>query len=95
MLPVLYSLVKKLFYPPAVQAHQVVVVLAFVQLKHGFAAVKIAANQNTGLLKLGQHAVHRGQAYIRALFKQHAVHVFGAHVSLATALKNVQHFESR
>ena len=35
-----------------------------------------------GLLELRQHAVHRGQADVRALVEQHAEHVLGRHVAL-------------
>jgi hypothetical protein len=47
--------VVELFDMAAVQAHQVVVVLAFVELEDRLARLEIAALQQPGLLKLHQH----------------------------------------
>jgi hypothetical protein len=57
----------KLFHLAAVQAHQVVMVLAFVEFINRFAAFELAAAEQTGLLKLGQHPVDRGQADVEAV----------------------------
>ena len=54
--------VEELFHLAAGGADEVIVVLAFVQFVNGLAALEVAAAQNAGLLKLRQHAVHRGQA---------------------------------
>ena len=53
--------VVKLFNLPAIEAHQVVMVLAFVDLIDRFAGLEIAAIEQPGLLKLHQDPVHRGQ----------------------------------
>ena len=45
--------VVKLFDFSTVQAHQVVVVLAFIEFIDGLAAFKMAATQDVGLFKLG------------------------------------------
>ena len=87
--------VVKLFHLAAVQADQVVVVLALVQLKHRFTALKLAALQNTGLLKLRQHPVHRGQAHIGAFLEQHPKDVFRRHMALAAALEDFQYLQPR
>jgi len=95
VLPLLDFGVVKLFHLAAIQAYQVVMVLAFVQLKNRLAAFKVAATEQTGLFKLGQHPVHRGQAHVRALKQQDPVNIFRCHMALGTALKNFQDFQPR
>jgi hypothetical protein len=53
VLAVFYLGVKKFFHMAAVQAHQMVMVLAIVELVEGFAPFKLAAGKQPGLLKLG------------------------------------------
>ena len=86
--------VVKLFHPPAVQAHHVVVVLAFIEFVHRFATLKVVAVQQTGLFKLRQHPVDRGQANVGVFLQQLAKHVFGRHVALHTALENLEDFQA-
>ena len=95
MLAALNFGVKKLFDLAAVQAHHVVVVLAFVEFVHRLARLKIAAHQQAGLLKLHQHPVHRGQTNIAALFDQNTKHIFGRHVALHARLKDFQNLKAR
>jgi len=45
--------VVKLFHFAAVQAHQMVVVLACIEFKNRLAAFKMAATQDLGMFKLG------------------------------------------
>ena len=87
--------VVKLFHLAAVQADQVVVVFALVQLKHRFATFKLAALQDARLLKLCQHPVHRGQADIRTLLQQYPEDVFSRHMTLAAALEDFQNLQPR
>ena len=86
--------VVKLFHLAARCADEVVVVLAFVQLIDGFAAFEIAANQNAGLFELREHAVHGGQAYVRAVVQQHPKDIFRRHVALCPLLKDLQNLEA-
>ncbi len=86
--------VKKLFHFAAVQADQVVVVLALIELIHRFAALKMATAQNAGLLKLRQHTVHRGQSDVGAVFQQHAENVLSRHVALRAFLEDFQYFQA-
>jgi hypothetical protein len=58
--------IKKLFQMAALQAHDMVMVVAVVELKHGFAALKVVPNQDAGKLKLRQHAVYRSQTGLLA-----------------------------
>jgi hypothetical protein len=55
----------------------------------------VAARQDAGLLELREHAVNGGQADVRALFQQHAEHVFGRHVALCALLEHVQDLQPR
>lgn len=87
--------VVKLFHPPAVEADQMVVVRAFVQLIHRFTTLKIAAREQPCLLKLREHAIDRGQANVGALIEQHAVHILRRHVPLLAALENLHDFQAR
>ena len=50
----------------AVHAHQVVVVLALVELEHRLAALEVIARQDAGLLELHQHAIDGCQTDIGA-----------------------------
>ena len=72
-----------------------VVVFALVELVHRTFALKVAAFQNVGLLKLHQHAVDRGNANVHVLQKQMAIHVFGRHVPLRALLEDFQNFQAR
>ena len=87
--------VKELLNPAAIEAHQMVVVLAFVELVDRFAAFKLAAGQQTGLLELHQHAVDGGQANVGAFVQDQAVHILGAHVALAAFVEQLQDRQSR
>ena len=74
--------VEELLDPAAVQAHQVVVVLALVELEHRLAGLEVAARQHARLLELHQHPVDRGQADVGAFGQQRLVDVLGGHVAL-------------
>jgi outer membrane protein assembly factor BamE len=93
-LPLFNLGVVKLFHTPTIEAHQVIVVCAFIQLINSFAALKVAAREQPGLLKLREHAIHRGQANVGALIEQHAVDIFGRHMPLLSALKNLHDLQA-
>ena len=87
--------VEELLDPTAVEADQMVMVLAFVELVDRFAAFKLAAGEQTGLLELHQDTVDGGQADIDAFFQNQAVHILGAHVALTAFLKQLQNGQAR
>lgn len=87
--------IKKFFNAAAVQAHKMVMMLPFVELVDGFAALKMAAAQNAGLLELRQHPVDRCQAHVRPVKQQHAKYVLCGHVALAALLEYLQNLEAR
>jgi hypothetical protein len=87
--------VKKFFDPSAIQAHQVVVVLPFIQLIHRFATFELTACEQTGLLKLHQHTVDGGQPNVSTFLQNQAINIFGAHVALTTFLEQLQNGDAR
>ena len=92
VLPLLNACVVKLFNAAAIQAHQVVMVLALVELIDEFATLKLTARQNAGLLKLHQYAVDSGQTNIGTLFQGETVNVLGTHMPLPAFLEKFQNF---
>jgi outer membrane protein assembly factor BamE len=87
--------IKEFFNPAALQAYQVVVVRALVELINRLARFEIAPFEHTGLLELGEHPVNRGQPDILILGKQLLENIFGAHMALAPGLKHLQDFQTR
>jgi len=90
MLPLFNFRVVKLFDPTAIQAHQVVVVLALIDFINRLAGLEIAAVQQAGLLKLREHPVHRGQTDVGAVFQEHPKHILGGHVALFASLEDLE-----
>src|SRR5258706_1463824 len=79
----------------ALQAHEVVVVAALVQLVDRLAALEMVAYQQARLLELREHAVHRREPHVGVLVEELAVHVLGREVALVAVLEQVQHLEAR
>ena len=61
VLPILDVGIEKLLHMAAIKANQMVVVLTFIEFVYRFAALKLAAGEQTGLFKLHQHAIDGGQ----------------------------------
>src|SRR3989338_7994121 len=72
----------KLLDMAALQANDVVMVLALIEFEHRLAALEVVARQQSGLLELRQYAVNRGQPHVIATGQQMLVHIFRAHVAL-------------
>ena len=87
--------VKKLLNSAAIQAYQVVMVLAFVEFIHRLATFKLAACEQAGLLKLHQYTVNGGQADVGALIKHQPVDIFCAHMALTAFLEQFQNGDAR
>ena len=87
--------VVELLDPAALQADQVIVVLAFIDLEDGLARLEIAALEQTSLFKLRQDTVDSRQADIIALGQQFLVDVFSAHVALGAILENLEDLQAR
>jgi hypothetical protein len=93
-LTVFNRLIKKFLHFAAIQTDEVVVVMAFIELIDRPAAIKTAARQDTGLLKLEQDTVDGRQANVGVLQQQDAEHIFRRHVARLTLLENLQDLQS-
>lgn len=87
--------VVKLFHPAAIEANEMVMVGAFVQLEYRLAGFKMIPVKQTCLLELRQHTIDRCQADIHIFGQQDLVDVLGAQVAHLTILENIENLESR
>jgi hypothetical protein len=70
-------------------------VLPFVQFIDSFAALKVIAAEEAGLLKLCQNAVHGGQANVGIVLQKVLENILGRHVPLSPLLKDFKYLLSR
>ena len=94
MLATLDFFVVKLFYMAALQAKQVVVMAAPVEFVNRFVIVEVMPNQNAGMFKLGQYAVHRGEADIDAIGHQQTIHIVGGQMALIGLFEQGEDFQA-
>src|SRR5271165_5963652 len=80
LLPLLDASVDELLHMAAVDADDVIVVRALVQLEHRHAALEMVAGNESGGLELGEDAIHRRQADVLIRYQKLLVDVLGAHV---------------
>lgn len=80
-------LVTKFFNMATLQADNMIMVTALVQLKYRFAAFKMVTNKQAGLLKLGKHPINCRQAYILIGGDQNFIDILGRQVPLFTILE--------
>lgn len=80
--------------PTALQAHQMIVMLALIEFKQGSARLEVASLQDARLLELGKHPVHRGQADVLLEFEKLTKYVFGAHVTLPSQLEDFENLQA-
>lgn len=85
----------KFFQMAALHANNMVMVLAMIQFEHGFPAFEIVPNQNARQLKLGQHAVNRGETHVLTAGKQLLVDIFGAQVMICAVFEQIKHLKAR
>ncbi len=85
-------IVKKLFHQSAIQAHQMVMVRAFIELEDSLARLEMVATQQAGLLELGEYPVNGCQTDIEVFGQQKLVHVLGRQVAHGAALKDLKYF---
>ena len=69
-LPLFDPRIVELLDAAALQADEMVVMVALVQLEHRLAGLEMVANQKTRLLELRQHAVNRGEADVEAFVEE-------------------------
>ena len=82
--------IDEFFDATALQTHKVVVVFALIELEQRATRLEIAALENAGLLKLSEHAIHRGKTDVLLQFQKLAKDIFGAHVPVSTLLEDFQ-----
>lgn len=87
--------VVEFFHAAAIDADQVVVMLAFIELENGFAGFEVVARQQSRLLELGQHAIDGCKADIHLFVEQDAVNIFGAEVALLAGLEDLEDLQTR
>jgi len=87
--------VKELFDASALQAHEVIVMRAFIQLEDRLAAFKVVAHQQACLFELGEHAIDRGKSDVGVFAEKHLIDVLGGEVPLRAVLKQVEDLEPR
>ncbi len=94
LLPLLNVGIIKFLHSSALQAHEMIMVRTFIQLKNCLAGLEVAALENAGLFELSEHPVNCGQADVLMLRQQLAVDVLRAHVALAPALEYLQDLQA-
>src|SRR5258708_30120709 len=67
--------------PTALQADQVIVVAALVQLEDRLAGLEVLARQETGLLELRQHAIDGSKSDVDAFGDERLVDILGREVA--------------
>src|SRR3954471_21323971 len=85
----------ELLDPAALQADEVVVMSALVELVHRLAGLEVLPRQEPGVLELGQRPVHGGQADIDAFGEQRPVDVLGGKVAYLARLEELQDLAPR
>jgi hypothetical protein len=66
-----------------------IMVLASIQLIDCRAIIKVVALYKTSSLKLGEHSVDSGYAYIFVGVAQRLIDIFSGHMTVRTALKDL------
>lgn len=93
VLTLLDRLVKELLHMPTVQADEMVVVAARIELKDRLAGFKVRTPKNACLGELGEHPIDGGQADIEPLGEHQLVDILCAQVAQLGLLKQSQDFE--
>src|SRR5207302_348161 len=88
-LPLFDLRIEEFLNAAALQANQVIVVTALVQLEHRFARLEMVADQQPRLLELRQHAVHRRQADVDTVGQQLLVDILGGQMPDLALLEQV------
>lgn len=86
--------VAEFFHMPTLQADDMVVVAALVELEHRFAAFKVMPHQQAGLLELRQHAIHSRQPDIVASIDHYLIDVFGREMTFVAFFKQLKDFQA-
>ena len=91
----LFSISVKLFDASALYAHQMVVVIAFIQFEHRFARFEVVPLKDAGLFELGQNAVHRRKPDINAIAHQKSVDIFSRQMANLAGFEKFENSQPR
>jgi hypothetical protein len=93
-LATLNGAIDKFFYVPTVKANKVVMVRTLIKLINrpaiAFAGLKMTAEQEARLLKLGEHPIHRSQTNVFVFFGHGHEDFFGAEMGTWMLMKKIQ-----
>ena len=95
VLPLLDLRVVELLDAAALQADEVIVVAALVQLEHRLARLEMVADEEPGLLELRQHPIDGREADVEALGQQLSIDVLGGQVTDLRRFEQVDDLEPR
>lgn len=95
VLPALNFRVVEFLDATAINADQMVMVLAAVDLEDRLARFEEMALQQAGLFELGEHAIDGRQADIHVVVDEHPVDVFSGHVTLGAFFEKLKNLQAR
>ena len=79
----------------ALDAHDVIVMPALLELENGLAGLEVVADEQSRLLELREHAVNRREPGIGAFLDQHLVDVLGGQVPDVALLEDLEDAQPR
>lgn len=93
----LYGFILKFFDPPALHAHDMIVMAALVEFKNRDATLEVMADDKTGGLELSQYPVYRRETYLVTLGSQVLGYFLSAQMAVGgtAPFENFQYFEAR
>jgi hypothetical protein len=94
-LPVFDATIHELFDAPAVDADDMIMMRALIQLENSHAVFEMMTGNEAGGLELREHAINGGQANVFVSAQELPVDVLGGQVARGAALQNLQNFEAR
>jgi hypothetical protein len=97
LLPLFDEFVVELLDLPALDANQVIVMIAAIQLEYRVAALEMMPLHQAGRFELGQHTIHGRQPDFLSLCQQKLVYFFGRQVAIVVTplLEHIQDLDPR
>ena len=87
--------VVEFFDPAALDAHEMIVMAALVQLEHGFAGFEMMPDEESRLLELREHAIDRGEPGLGTFAGQHLVDFLGGKMAHRTFFEQLEYAQAR
>ena len=95
VLPIFDLRVEELFNFPTLNANQVVVVAAFIELENRLAGFEVVTFEQAGLLELGQYPINGRQTDVHVFGDEQPIHVFSGEMAGFDFLEQVEDLEPR